>query len=176
MKKSILIYGLIAGFIVSALMAVNVAMCMKSGNYDSSMVVGYAAMLIALSMIYVGVKNYRDKYSNGVISFGKAFKIGFLIALLASTVYVLVWLVEEHFFYPDFMEKYTAHEITTLQSAGLSAPEIADKTKELEQAAAWYQNPLLKILMTYAEILPVGIVVALISALLLKRRNNKTLS
>ena len=173
MKKNILVYGLISGIVVSALMALNVANCMKTGNYDSSMVVGYAAMLIALSMIFVGIKNYSDKYNGGVISFGKAFKIGFFIALLASTIYVLVWLVEEHFFYPDFMENYTAHELAKLQSSGLTAAEIADKTKDLEQAREWYQNPLLKILMTYFEILPVGIVVALISALILKRKTPK---
>src|SRR5215212_6247873 len=110
MKKNSIIYGLIAGIIVSILMAINVSMCSNSGNYDSSILIGYASVLIAFSMIFVGVKNYRDKYNGGVISFGKAFKVGFFITLIASTIYVIVWLIEEHFFFPDFMEKYTANE------------------------------------------------------------------
>ncbi len=127
-------------------------------------------MLIAFSMIFVGIKNYRDKYNGGIISFGKAFKVGFLITLIASTIYVIVWLVEEHYFFPDFMEKYMAYEMNKLQSSGISSAELADKTKDLEQAKEMYKNPFLKILFTYAEILPVGLVVSLISALLLKRK------
>jgi hypothetical protein len=170
MKKNILIYGLISGLIISALMAVNLSLCVKSGNFDSSMWIGYASMLIAFSMIFVGIKNYRDKYNGGVISFGKAFKTGLLITLIASTIYVIVWLVEERFFFPDFMDKYTAHELSKLQSSGISAEELASETKKLEQAKEWYQNPLFKILMTYAEILPVGLIVTLISSFILKRK------
>lgn len=170
MKKNILAYGLIAGAIVAILMAINVASCVRSGKFDSSIVVGYATMIIAFSMIFVGVKNYRDKYNDGAISFGRAFKIGFLIALIASTIYVVAWLIEEQLFFPDFMEKYTAHEISKIQSSGAGAGEIARKTEELNQAKKMYHNPVIKILMTYAEILPVGLIVSLISAWILKRK------
>ena len=173
MKKNILIYGLISGLIISALMAVNLSMCVKSGDFESSMLIGYASMLIAFSMIFVGIKNYRDKYNGGVISFGKAFKVGLFITLIASTIYVIVWLIEERLFFPDFIDKYTAHEINKLQSSGASATELANKTKDLEQAKEMYKNPFLKILFTYAEILPVGLVVTLISSLILKRKTAK---
>lgn len=173
MKKNILVYGLIAGLIVTALMAVNLSMVYKSGDFEKSILIGYASMLIAFSLIFVGVKNYRDKYNGGVISFGKAFKVGFLMTLIASTIYVIVWLIEEHYFFPDFMEKYTAHEIDKLQSSGISAAKLASKTKQLEQAKEWYGNPALRILMTYAEILPVGVVVTLITSVLLKRKTAK---
>ena len=170
MKKNILTYGLICGLIISVLMAVNLTICSKSGDFDNSILVGYASMIIAFSLLFVGIKNYRDKYNGGVISFGKAFKVGFFITLIASTIYVLVWLLEEHFFFPDFMEKYTAYEINKLQASGISATQLANKTKELEQAKKMYNNPVIKILMTYAEILPVGLVVTLISSLILKRK------
>lgn len=172
MKKNILVYGLISGLIISALMAVNLAMCSKNNDFDNSMVIGYASMLIAFSMIFVGIQNYRDKYNGGIISFGKAFRVGFFITLLASTIYVIVWLVEEHFFFPDFMEKYMAFEMNKLQASGISTTELADKTKEMEQAKEMYKNPFFKILFTYAEILPVGLIVTLISSLILKRKNN----
>lgn len=173
MKKNILVYGLISGLIISALMAVNVSMCSKSGNFDNSIVLGYASMLIAFSMIFVGIRNYRDKYNGGVISFGKAFKVGFFMTLIASTIYVIVWLVEEHYFFPDFMDRYTAHEISKLQSSGISAAKLASETKQLEQAKEMYNNPAIKILMTYAEILPVGLLVTIISSLILKRKTVK---
>jgi hypothetical protein len=108
-----------------------------------------------------------------VISFGRAFKVGLFITLIASTIYVIVWLVEEHFFFPDFMDKYTANELNKLQASGISATKLASKTKELEQAKEMYKNPALKILMTYMEILPVGLVVTLISSLILRRKSAK---
>jgi di/tricarboxylate transporter len=127
-------------------------------------------MIIAFSLIFVGIKNFRDKYNGGVISFGKAFKVGFFITLIASVIYVIVWLVEEHFFFPDFMEKYTAYEINKLQANGISATKLAAEIKELQQAKEMYNNPAIKILMTFAEILPVGLVVTLISSLILKKK------
>src|ERR1017187_9822075 len=72
------------------------------------MLIGYASMLVALSLVFVGIRNYRDKYNNGVISFGKAFKIGIMIVLIASTIYVVAWLIDYFFFIPDFMEKYSS--------------------------------------------------------------------
>ena len=170
MKKNILIYGLISGVLVAVLMAVNVSMCMKSGNYDGSILTGYAAMLLAFSLVFVCIKNYRDKYHAGIISFGKAFKMGLLIVLIASTIYVVAWLVEEQVFFPDFMEKYMAHELSKLKDSNMSAAEIASRTADLRHAQEMYSSPLIKILMTYAEILPVGLVVALISSLILKRK------
>ena len=170
MKKNIIIYGLISGLIISALMAVNLSMCVKSGDFDSSMLVGYASMLVAFSMIFVGIKNYRDKYNEGIISFGKAFKVGLFITLIASTIYVIVWLIEERLFFPDFIDKYTEYELNKLQASGISATKLASKTKELEQAKEMYNNPAIKILMTYAEILPVGLIVTFISSLILKRK------
>jgi Protein of unknown function (DUF4199) len=170
MKKNILTYGLISGLIISALMAVNLTLSSNSGDFDNSILVGYASMIIAFSLIFVGIKNFRDKYNGGVISFGKAFKVGFFITLVASTIYVIVWLLEEHFFFPDFIEKYTAYEINKLQASGISAAKLASETKELEQAKEMYNNPAIKILMTYAEILPVGLVVTLISSLILKKK------
>ena len=112
MKKNIIIYGIIAGIIVSVLMLSTVnylSHCEGNVDYDTSLIIGYASMLIAFSLVFVGIRNYRDKYNEGVISFGKAFKIGIMIVLIASTIYVVAWLIDYFFFIPDFMEKYSSH-------------------------------------------------------------------
>src|SRR5687767_1803822 len=109
MKKNILIFGLISGLIITAMMVGATVSCYNNPDFKGNEVIGYAGMLIAFAFIFVGIKNYRDKYNQGVISFGKAFKIGFYIALIASTLYVLAWLIEYYLFMPDFMDKYTAH-------------------------------------------------------------------
>ncbi len=173
MQKHILIYGLISGIIVSAIMLVSMnyfSHCEGNVDMTTSMLIGYASMLIAFSLVFVGIRNYRDKYQNGVISFGKSFKIGILIVLIASTLYVVSWLICYFFFMPDFLDKYGAMEIENLKSAGATVTEIENKRKEMADFTRMYKNPFFNAMMTYAEILPVGLIVTLISALILKRK------
>ncbi|MDB5126253.1 DUF4199 domain-containing protein [Mucilaginibacter sp.] len=170
MKKNVIVFGLISGLIVSVLMVIGMAWCYKSGNHDGNMILGYASMLLAFSLIFVGVKNYRDKYNNGVISFGKAFKIGLYISLIASTMYVLAWLIDYYLFMPDFMDKYAAHEMAKAQSSGASAADIAAKVKEISYMKRMYSSFIWVVLFTYMEILPVGLIVSLITAFILKRK------
>ncbi|MBA4848820.1 DUF4199 domain-containing protein [Emticicia sp. BO119] len=171
MQKIVLTFGLIAGLIVSTFMVCSIGYCYSSGNFDGNIVVGYAAMLLAFSLVFVGVKNYRDKYNNGSISFGKAFRIGLYISLIASTIYVLVWLVDYYMFVPDFMEKYTTHVIQDAKENGASTAEIKEQIKMMEESAKLYETPIGVILLTYMEILPIGLAVTLISALILKRKH-----
>ena len=108
MKKNVIVYGLISGVAIAVWTVISIGYCYSSGSFEGSMVLGYGAMLLAFSLIFVGVKNYRDKYNGGIISFGKAFTMGLYIALIASTIYVLAWMIDYYVFIPDFMDKYTA--------------------------------------------------------------------
>jgi len=176
MQKNIIIYGLIAGAVVSVLMLCSVnylSHCKGNVDYNTSMLIGYASMLIAFSLVYVGIRNYRDKYNGGIISFGKAFKIGIMIVLIASTIYVIAWLIDYFFFIPDFLDKYSAQTLDQLKASGASQIEIDKQTKEMASLAAMYKNPFFNAMMTYAEILPAGLIVTLISSLILKRKTAK---
>ena len=176
MKKNILIYGLASGLIVSILMLFTISYmsyCAGNVDYDTSMVIGYASMLLAFSLVFIGIRNYRDKYNAGIISFGKAFKIGMMMVLIASTIYVIAWLIDYYFFIPDFMDKISAHELDKLKASGATAVEIDKQTKEMADFATMYKNPFFNAMITYVEILPVGLIVTLISALILKRKAAK---
>src|SRR6187455_2272905 len=162
MKKNIIIYGLIAGIVVSVLMVFSINYISHvegKVDYNTSLLIGYASMLIAFSLVYVGIRNYRDKFNGGVISFGKAFKIGIMIVLIASTIYVIAWLIDYYFFIPDFMEKYSAHMLDELKASGASQMEIDKETKKMASFAPMFKNPFFMAMMTYAEILPVGLIV-----------------
>ena len=172
MQKNILVYGLISGVIVSSVMLISMnyySHCEGNVDLTTSMLIGYTSMLIAFSMVFVGIRNYRDKFNNGIISFGKAFKIGISIVLIASTLYVISWLICYFFFMPDFMDKYGDLEIENMKTAGASIAEINEKKKEMADFSKMYKNPFFNAMITYAEILPVGLIVTLISSLILKR-------
>jgi hypothetical protein len=171
MKKNNLVFGLIAGLIVSAVMMVGTISNMDKMDFDGSMVLGFASMVVAFSFVFVGIKNYRDKHNGGVITFGKAFKTGLWITLIASSMYVATWLISYYFFIPDFMDKYADHMIAASRESGANAAEIEAQTIKMESYKEMYKNPLFVVLFTYMEILPVGLLIAVISALILKRKN-----
>ncbi len=173
MKKYVITFGIIAGIIVSAMMVYSITSCYNSLDFEGSEVIGYSSMIIAFSFVFVAVKNYRDKNNGGVISFGKAFRIGLFITLIASTIYVLVWLVYFYNFVPDFMYKYTSHAIEQAKESGLSAAELKAQTAQISGMSEMYKNPLFVVLFTYMEIMPVGIIISLIAALILKRKTAK---
>lgn len=179
MTKNILVFGAISGIIISAFMGVSMAvMSCGSGEMDGgtgSMIIGFSAMAVAFSFIFVGIKNYRDKQNGGTITFGKAFLLGFMISLIASTIYVITWGIEFHFFMPDFIDKYSAMQVKQLEASGISGAELDEAIKSIERESYNYKhNPFFFAMYTYMEILPVGILITLISALILKRKTPVT--
>lgn len=175
MKNIIIKYGIISGVIATLFMITSTLLHNDNPNLKNGEIIGYSGILIAFIFIFVAVKSYRDKENNGVISFGEAFKIGLYITLIASTFYVATWLIEYYFFMPDFMDKLISSTIENLKAQGLSPTEIEAKSKEMEMYRTWYKNPILVILMSYMEILPVGLFITLISSLILKRKKAREL-
>lgn len=170
MKKNILIFGLISGLIASSMLIAMTLICYNSGKIEGNMLLGYTFMLIAFSFVFVGVKNYRDKFNNGVISLGKAFKIGLIITLIASTCYVTIWLICYYLFIPDFMEKFTELTINEVKAKTTDPAQLKEKIEGIHFYKEMYKSPFGVILLTYMEILPLGLVISFISSLILKRR------
>jgi hypothetical protein len=171
MKKNVLVFGLLYGLIVTAFMVYSSVNCYYNANFKSNEIVGYAGMLIAASFIFIGIKNYRDKFNNGVITFGKAFKIGLLITLVASTFYVLAWSIEYFVFLPEWMDKFCTQMVNEAKATG-TAEKLDETNKMIKTYKSIYSNPFLIILATYVEVLPIGLIVSLICALILKRKSN----
>lgn len=170
MKKNIIVFGLISGLILTALMISSTVMCYRNEDFEGNMVIGYAAMVLAFSLIFVGIKNYRDKFSGGVISFWNAFKIGLYIALIASTMYVVVWLIEYYVFIPDFMDKYVVHVLKMAKEGGATAAELEKEAVRMADFKEMYKNPLLVVLISYVEVFPIGVAISLICAWILRRK------
>jgi hypothetical protein len=164
MNKIILKNGLFGSIIVSALL-VFVTMYMKANpEKEVNMLIGFAVMILAFFFVAWGIKQQRET-NNELISFGKAFTTGFWITFIISTIYVLVWLIIFYNFFPNFAEHYTDMAI-----AKASPDEVAKVTEDMNSFKEMYKNPILVILFTYMEILPLGIVFSLVSALIFKKK------
>lgn len=164
MNNILLKNGIFGSIIVSALL-LSVTFYMKANpEKEVSMFFGFAGMLLAFIFVVLGIKQQRDA-NNGFISLGKAFLTGFWITLIISTIYVLVWLVILYNFFTNFAEHYTDMAI-----AKASPDEVAKVTEDMNSFKEMYKSPIMVILLTYMEILPLGIVFSLISALILKKK------
>jgi hypothetical protein len=161
-----IIYGGIAGAIAITIICTTLAMDLPS--HATSMFVGYLIMLAALSLIFVGVKRYRDVECGGVIRFGRAFGLGVGMAVVASVVYALGWEIFIAVSSFDFMSGYTNDMIATMRTEGAAQAAIDAKVAQMAEMKAMYDNPMMRIPMIFAEIAPVGLLVSLVSAALLR--------
>jgi hypothetical protein len=171
MKKTIWVYGVIAGIVSVSWGVVGEGMIGDHMSLHTRLFFGYATMVLAFSLIFAAVKNYRDNFHSGAITFGKAFKIGILITLIASTVYVIIWMIDYRYFVPDYGEKYQAQQIAEWKASGVSAADIKKQAAELAATMGEYKaNAIFRAFFTYLEIVPVGILISLIAALILKHK------
>ena len=167
MKKIVLVYGAIAGVVVIIALVAGLTLSEGEGPWSSQWL-GYLVMFVALSLIFVGVKRYRDTELGGVIGFGRAFQVGLGIAQVASVAYVLSW--EAYLATTDyaFIDDYTVGVIESKRAEGLSEDAMQELITEMENMKAMYGKPWLRLPITFLEIFPVGLLVALVSAGLLK--------
>lgn len=169
MKKIVLTFGLISGVIICILMGGQLLIADKIGS-GHSMVLGYTMMVASFLLIYFGIRSYRDNSLAGQISFGRAFACGILIALITTVCYVAMWEIVYFNFMPHFMDSYFAAQIHKVQSSGLDPATTAAKVAAIQLSQRSYQNPLVNAAYTFMEPLPVGLIVTLISAAILRRK------
>jgi hypothetical protein len=169
MKKVVLTFGLISGAIVSAMMLITLPFHDAIG-FDRSLILGYTSMVLAFLLVFFGIRSYRDNIGGGTVGFGRAFAVGALIALVASLCYVATWEVAYSTFASDYMTKYQAHELEKARAEGASEEAISLKKAEMDKFAVMYRNPLINAALTLTEPLPVGLIIALVSAGVLSRR------
>ena len=167
MKKIILTFGLISGALISLMIALTVPFQDKLGH---SYVVGYTTIVLALLLSYFGIRSYRDNVQKGHITFGKAFLVGLSITVISCLCYVATWEIIYFNFMPDFMDKYGAQVLQKMQASGATAAAIQQKTAELDKLKVMYKNPLFNAAMTFIEPFPVGLVITLISAAVLRKK------
>lgn len=167
MGRYIFTFGAIAGLLVIGSITLGMALG-GAGSAAGSELAGYLIMLVALSLIFIATKRYRDRELGGVIRFGKAFMLGLGIAAVAGVAYVLVWEIYLASTDYAFIEQYTAGFIAAEREAGISPEELAALTERMEQMKANYAKPWIRIPITFSEIFPVGAIVSLISAAILR--------
>lgn len=173
MKKIVLTFGLISGAILAAMIAMMVPL---SGviDFDKSEIVGYSTMVLSFLLVFFGIRTYRENVGGGAITFARAFKVGILITLISCAVYVISWEIVYFNFLPDFADKYSAHMIDKMRAGGASEAALEAERTKMADFKKLYANPLINVGITFMEVFPVGLVVTLISAAILRKKPTPT--
>jgi hypothetical protein len=169
MKKTILTFGLISGALSSLMMVATVPFMDKIG-FDKGEYFGYTAIVLSFLLVFFGIRSYRDNVGNGQITFTKGFAVGISITLISCIFYVVTWEVLYFNFLHDFMDKYGAYMVEKLKASGASPAAVQAQLQQLKKYKELYENPLFNAAITFIEPFPIGLVITLISAAVLRRK------
>lgn len=171
MRKIVLRFGLASGSILVAMALIMIPLCLRGTlDFDNSEILGYSSMVLSFLLVFFGIRSYRNTVAGGAIGFGKAFQVGILITLITCAMYVIAWEIAYFNFFPDFLDQYSAHVLAKMRAAGESEAAIQEAATKMAGLAKHYSNPLFNSAITFMEVFPVGLVMTLLSAAILRRK------
>lgn len=158
-------YGIVAGLIVALPMLYQM---LVRGALAESLLLGYAIMIVSLTAVFLGIKQYRDKKLGGVIRFLPALGVGLGISTVACLFYVVAWEISLAYSDFDFIKSYSNEMIEAAKAKNASPAELQQAIAAAQSFAKMYSNPLIRMAMTFVEMFPVGVLISLVSAGLLR--------
>jgi uncharacterized protein DUF4199 len=169
MKKTVLTFGLISGAISAATMLATIPFVDKIG-WEKGEILGYTTIVLSALMVFFGVRSYRENVAGGRLTFGRGFAIGILITLISSACYVGTWEIVYYKLMPDFADKYAAHMVERAKASGATQQKLDETQRKAGEFKQMYRNPLVNVALTFTEVFPIGLVVALLSAGILRKK------
>ena len=172
MKKTVLTFGLISGAMSAAMMLGTLPFVDKIG-FEKGEILGYTTIVLSALMIFFGVRSYRENVGGGRLTFGRGVAVGILITLISSACYVGTWEIIYYKMMPDFVDKYSAHMVERAKASGADPQKIEAKVREANDFKQMYKNPAVNVAFTFAEVFPIGLLVTLLSAGILRKKVSK---
>jgi hypothetical protein len=169
MKKTVLTFGLISGAMSAAMMLATIPFADRIG-WEKGEILGYTTIVLSALMIFFGVRSYRENVGAGRMSFGRGFAVGILITLISSACYVGTWEIIYFKVMPGFTDKYAAHMMERAKAAGASQQKLEETERQAKEFKQMYNNPAINVAMTFMEVFPIGLVVTLVSAGILRKK------
>jgi len=165
MKNPILRFGLIGGIVLFILAQLQWQFVGTSMSYNQAQIVGYLSIIFALTSIYFAVRKYREEVGAGYISFGKAFQIGSLTALIPAAFMFVSTVI----FYLSYGEEFKAWALAEMQKT--TPPEkLAMMMEQYETNQALYDNPYFQGLIMFLTVMVIGLIVSAITAFILQKK------
>ena len=174
MRKTILKYGLISGLLCAALIALATPLENRI-SFDNDYYIGYTVIVLSFLLVFFGIRSYRENQSGGQITFARAFVVGISITLITCVFYVLTWEIIYFNFMHDFMDKYAAYLVQKAHASGMSGAALQAQLAEIQKQKELYNNIFYNLAITFIEPFPVGLLITLLSAGILRKRRREQL-
>lgn len=169
MRRAVVTFGVISGVVSAGLLLASVPFMDRIG-FDRGAIVGYSAMVLAFLFVYFGIRSFRDREQAGAITFSRALAVGLMITVVSCCFYVAAWEFIYFRLTPDFGKKYASYAVEQYRASGASAEAVEKMKAEMADFSVKYDQPLYNASVTFLEPLPVGVLVTVISAVLLRRK------
>jgi hypothetical protein len=169
MKKTVVTFGLLSGGVSALLMLLTVPFMDRIG-FDHGEIVGYTGILMSFLLVFFGVRSYRENVGGGAVSFGRAFTVGILITLVSCVFYVATWELIYFKLSPGFADKYSAYAIEKAKASGASQQKLDETARQMAEMKKMLDRPLVNAAVTLIEPFPIGLIVTLVSAAVLKKK------
>src|SRR5690606_29605902 len=155
-------YGLIAAAIMSLFVFFMYFLFNPYTLMDMGEILGYGTMVIAMSMIFIGIKKYRDTQLNEYITIGQAFGMGLYVAFIGSLLYGIF----EDIFYAtnEFSDVYLEFYTDKIRNSGQSPKLIQQQLNEMQQQFAMWDCPFMMGLLMFLTVFIIGVIISLVSA------------
>lgn len=169
-KNTVIKWGLISAAISIIYSVINTQLMMNDINFNKALNV-LLSSIISIFILYMGIKEFRDKFNGGSLTFGKGFKIGFLIVTISTVIFAIFT-----FIYYSYIIDYSIIENLSINE---SIKYMKDKKMSEEQIkqSLVYTRKFLTINFAIISIVIIGIVIgsifSLILAAILKKENNQ---
>ncbi len=134
---------------------------------------GYIGLFVSMLMLVLGILKRRNYDQGGKLSFGQGFRTGITITLTAG---VLFFFMNWAFFEirgEAWLNRYHAHQVEHIRSNARNPEEATSRLQQFEEEweknEAQYKNSSFQAGVMFFTLVPVGVLVSLVGALLLKR-------
>ncbi len=176
MKRITFKYGTYSGILMVLCFLTPYFIWGKDTDLSKGEIIGYISMVVCLSGVFFGIKNYRDKKQNGYITFGNALGLGLEISGVASIIFGIYNYVLYKFLAPDLSQRLMDYYKNKIINSGQSKEIIAKQLQEMQSQAGFYGNPIIMGLVMIVTVFAIGLAVSLISAAILKRKGMTTIN
>jgi hypothetical protein len=134
---------------------------------ETSKVGGWIGYLILIAIMYLGIKDYRDKDLGGYINFGKSFSTGILIAFFAGIIYAIFVLIFISFVDTNFINNILQISEQNMIDKGMSQEQIEMGMKYSKM----FVSPIMLTVFTVIGYAFFGMIFSLILSAILKKEN-----
>ena len=173
MKKTVIRFGTYASVIVVGVSLLFWLFSPEKPNYSLAEIAGYASIILAMAFVFLGIRYYRDHEKNGSISFGEALKLGVLIALVPSLAFGIYNAIYTELLDPGFVDSYYQYTLDKMK-ADMTSEEFEAAAKKMESEKEMFANPVVGSVVMFLTVFLIGFVIAMISALILKKQDKAT--